>query len=101
MALEEPAKKEEKATPSVNPPEGSLAPDEKDEDTAAADAAGMEEKVEDDNSKYHAAFINRKYDIKRVIPGDQVYGHPEFVSRMKRFLPDLDEKPEKWSYGWY
>lgn len=89
------------ATPSVNPPDGSQAPDERDEDVAAADAAGMESKTEDDYDKHHAAFINRKYDIKKVIPGDSVYGHPEFVNRMKRFLPDLDEKQEKWSYGWY
>lgn len=61
----------------------------------------MESKIEDDRSKTHAAYVNKKYDIKKIIPGDQVYGHPEFVSRMKRFLPDLDEEKENWSYGWY
>jgi hypothetical protein len=40
----------------------------------------MESKVEDDHDKNHAAYINKKYDIKKVIPGDEVYGHPEFVN---------------------
>ena len=76
---ENPPKKEAAPAAATNPPDGFAAPEERDEDTEAADQSGMESKIEDDRFKTHAAFVNKKYDIKKVIPGDQIYGHPEFV----------------------